>query len=109
MGTLLEDADPLVRESAARIAGYFGYAACAAALVERCSDPHEPVRVAALEHIAFLDDDRAAPALTRALGSDTPRARAAAARALAHVDGPRRARRCAKRSADPDAWSGISA
>ena len=88
MQTLIGDPDPLVRESAVKIAGYFGYAACADGLLERCRDAVETVRAAALEHVAFLDDDRVLPVLTTALEHDTPRARAAAAQALAHVESP---------------------
>src|SRR4030095_16702244 len=87
-GELVGSPDPLVRESAVKIAGYFGCAPCADGLVGRCKDPEETVRAAALEHIAFLDDDRVLPTLVVALEQDTARARAAGARALANVDSP---------------------
>jgi HEAT repeat protein len=86
--TLLEEADPRVRESAVRIAGYFGYANCADAVLDRCRDTDETVRAAALEHIAYLEDERSIPLLVAAMAGDTPRARAAAAQALAHADRP---------------------
>ena len=70
-----------------KIAGYFGYAECAGALLDRCRDTDETVRAAALEHVAYLDDDRSVPILIAALATDTPRARAAAAQALAHAGG----------------------
>jgi HEAT repeat protein len=86
--TLLEDADPRVRESAVKIAGYFGYSSCAEALLDRCRDRDETVRAAALAHVAYLDDERSVPILVAAMAGDTPRARAAAAQALAHVNRP---------------------
>ena len=69
MEELVGNPDPLVRESAVKIAGYFGYAPCADGLVERCQDAEETVRAAALEHIAFLDDERVVPTLVAALGA----------------------------------------
>ena len=57
MRTLLEAGDARVRESAVRVAGYFGYASCAKALIDRCRDTDEAVRATALEHVAYLDDD----------------------------------------------------
>ena len=67
VAALLEDADPLVRESAVRIAGYFGYAECADAVFALYADADEAVRRAAVEHLPFLDDARAVPVLQRAL------------------------------------------
>lgn len=84
---LLDDEDPLMRESAVRIAGYFGYPETFERLMIRAGDAEEAVRIAALEHLPFYDDDgRSVTVLADALARDTPRARAAAARALARVD-----------------------
>jgi HEAT repeat protein len=83
---LLDAPGARLRESSVKIAGYFGYRECADALLARCADSDESVRAAALEHVAFLDDGRRAlPVLLAALDGDTPRARAAAAQALAHL------------------------
>ena len=101
---LIGDPDPLVRESAVKIAGYFGYAPCADGLLERCGDAVETVRAAALEHVAFLDDDRVLPVLVAALERDTPRARAAAAQALAHVGSPAAVAALRRAAQDPDPW-----
>ena len=75
-----------MRESAVKIAGYFGYASCTVAILDRCRDTDETVRAAALEHVAYLDDDRSVRILVTAMATDTPRARAAAAQALAHTE-----------------------
>jgi len=40
----------------------------------------------AVEHLPYLDDDRGFPKLVHALKNDTPKVRAAAAKALSHVD-----------------------
>ena len=101
---LLDDGDPLVRESAVKIAGYFGYAACAEALLDRCRDADETVRAAALEHVAYLDDERSLPMLVAALAADTPRARAAAAQALAHAERPEALDALRRGVGDPDPW-----
>ncbi len=54
-------------------------------------DPIESVRAAALEHLPFFDDDRAAVACFGGRSTrDTPRVRAAAARALGRVEIRRR-------------------
>src|SRR5262249_38704340 len=74
-------------ESAVRIAGYFGYAACADRVFACCDDASETVRVAALEHLPYFEDARALARLERALTGDTPRARSAAAQALGSMTG----------------------
>jgi HEAT repeat protein len=104
MRTLIGDPDPLVRESGVKIAGYFGYAPCADGLLERCRDAVEAVRAAALEHVAFLEDDRVLPVLSAALEGDTPRARAAAAQGLAYVESPAATAALRRGVRDPDSW-----
>lgn len=104
MRALLEDGDPRVRESAVRIAGYFGYASCADALLDRCRDTDEAIRAAALEHVAYLEDDRGVPMMIAALANDTPRARAAAAQALAHAAGAAALDALRRAIDDPDQW-----
>jgi HEAT repeat protein len=84
--SLLSDPDALTRESAVRIAGYFGYRDCVDVVLARCRDTDERVRRAAIEHIPYLDDTRVPGVLTRALKEESPGVRAAAARALAHVE-----------------------
>jgi HEAT repeat protein len=101
---LLDDGDPLVRESAVKIAGYFGYAACAEAILDRCRDTDETVRAAALEHVAYLDDERSLPILVAAMAADTPRARAAAAQALAHAESPEAVEALRRGVGDLDQW-----
>ena len=76
-----------MRESAVRIAGYFGYPETAELLFQCCDDPDENVRRAAVEHIAFTEDPGVVPRLAETLSHDSPRVRAAAAQALGQVDG----------------------
>jgi HEAT repeat protein len=104
MQTLIADADAVVRESAVKVAGYFGYPSCAEGLLARCRDPEEAVRAAALEHAAFLDDERVLPLLTAAVAHDTPRARAAAAQALAHVEAAEASEALRQAARDADGW-----
>ena len=102
--SLLGDPDPLVRESAVEIAGYFGYASCVDGCSSDARDAVETVRAAALEHLAFLDDDRVLPCWSRRSSAIRRAARAAAAQALAHVERRTAAARCGGRSSDPDPW-----
>ncbi|HVL66220.1 MAG TPA: HEAT repeat domain-containing protein [Vicinamibacterales bacterium] len=102
--TLLDAADPATRESAVRIAGYFGYPECLEALLERCSDPDENVRKAALEQLPHLDDTHGLALLARALQHDTPRARAAAAQALGNLHAPSATTLLLEASRDTDVW-----
>ncbi len=83
---LLLDERPLVRESAAKIAGYFGYPDCADLLLKCSQDEDERVRRAVVEHLPYLEDQRVVQILAEAISKDTPRVRAAAALALANVD-----------------------
>jgi HEAT repeat protein len=99
---LLQAADPHLRESAIRVAGYFGYRECADGLLTACEDPDENVRRAAVVHLPYLDDDRAIPLLQQALRTDTPKVRAAAARAMGQVTGAAPA--LLEALNDPDAW-----
>lgn len=83
---LLQDDNPRARESAARIAGYFGFENCADLLFAACRDAETAVRQAAVENIVFLEDDRIVPALAAVLRDDDAPVRQAAARALAFVE-----------------------
>jgi len=102
--SMMASENPIVRESAVRIAGYFGYRQTTDAVIGAASDRVESVRVAALEHLPFLDDDRASALLQDALEKDTPKARAAAARALARVEGDDAARSLLAATSDADHW-----
>jgi len=86
MAQYLIHEDPIVRESAVRIAGYFGYEVCIDLILERCSDESENVRYAAIQCLPFLEDKRAFETIVKALEGDTPRVRAAAAYALGQLE-----------------------
>ncbi len=83
---LLQDENPRVRESAARIAGYFGYDECVDLLFAACRDADAAVRQAAVENIVYLEDERVVPTLTAVLGEDEASVRQAAVRALVFVE-----------------------
>jgi HEAT repeat protein len=104
MASMIVHPSPLVRESAVRIAGYFGYAECMDAAFARCHDQDETVRAAALEHLPYFDSPRAIEVLAAALSDDTPRARSAAAHALGSIEGPRARRLLAQALADSESW-----
>ena len=79
----LKSESPRERESAARIAGYFGYRSCLRRLVELCDDDDALVRRTAVEHIANFDERQAWSKIRELLKTDTNSSvRAAAARAL---------------------------
>jgi len=83
---MLKDKNPRIRESAARIAGYFGFDECVEGLFAACKDKDLSVRQAAVEGIVFLEDDRVVPALAHALRHDEVPVRQVAVRALAFVE-----------------------
>ena len=102
---LLGDVDPIVRESAVRIAGYFGYPQALEPMLARVRDEHDRVRAAAVETLPMFEDGaRVLEALTVAIATDTARVRAAAAGALAHVDHPEAVNALVGALEDADAW-----
>lgn len=102
VASLLRGDDPRGRESAVRIAGYFGYPEYVDEVLARCDDPEEAVRRAAVEQFPHLKAEAALDRLVRSLTADQPRVRAAAAGALADVEGAGPALTAALR--DPDLW-----
>ena len=101
---LLNDPDPNVRESAVKVAGYFGYPESTPRLLELSNDPVEQVRCAAIEHLPYLDDDRVFDVLARAIKDETPKVRAAAARALGNMDSPQVVKALVEGLSDEDVW-----
>jgi HEAT repeat protein len=101
---LLRDRSAHVRESAVRIAGYFGFRECADDLLASCGDADPAVRRAAIEHLAFLDDDRVFDTLAPALSDSDPRVRASAVHAIVRVDNPAVTASLAAALLDGDAW-----
>jgi HEAT repeat protein len=101
---LLDSPSAVVRESAVRIAGYFGYPSAAARVLECCRDDAEAVRRAAVEHLPIFDGDGVAAALAQALDSDTPPVRAAAASAAGRIDAANARDLLRRALRDADAW-----
>jgi HEAT repeat protein len=83
----LHDSNPKVRESAIKVAGYFGYPNLFARFLELCNDPDEKVRCAAIEHLVYFDEPRVPELLRQSITSPDPKVRAAAARAMGNADG----------------------
>ncbi len=104
LAVLLDDANPQVRESAVRIAGYFGYPVCRSGVLTCCADPIESVRRAAVEQLPMFDDDGAIEQLSRSLSDDTAAVRAAAAAAFARVEANAARDPLVRALGDPDAW-----
>ena len=100
----LTDADPHVRECAVRVAGYFGFDACEPGILGALDDPDEDVRRAAIEQLPILTHSFARARLGRALAEETPRNRAAAARAARLADEASIEPLLVAALADPDAW-----
>jgi HEAT repeat protein len=93
-----------VRESAIRVAGYFGFEGTAPAILAALGDDLEDLRRAAIEQLPVMDDVDAAGRLAIAVAEETPRNRAAAAHALRLVDDPRAAAALGKALDDSDPW-----
>ncbi|MCX8032151.1 MAG: HEAT repeat domain-containing protein [Thermoleophilia bacterium] len=104
----LEDANPVVRESAVRIAGYFGFTTLVPLLLARTEDPEDFVRAAAVEHLPFQDavltEEQIIDCLLKAFADPSPLVRAAATRASAHIEAPRISQQLAELLKDPDMW-----
>ncbi|HEY9604511.1 MAG TPA: HEAT repeat domain-containing protein [Allocoleopsis sp.] len=83
---LLQDTNPLVRESAVKIAGYFAFDECVPLLVQRCQDIDENVRRAAIEVIPYLEDVSVLSSLAQALEDPIPKVRTSAVKALGQID-----------------------
>ncbi|HEY9669660.1 MAG TPA: HEAT repeat domain-containing protein [Coleofasciculaceae cyanobacterium] len=101
---LLQDSDPLVRESAVKIAGYFAFDECLALLLQRCQDTEENVRRAAIEVIPYLEDDSVLPAIIQALEDASPKVRTSAVKALGQIDSISAFPSLIKALRDSDAW-----
>lgn len=104
MAGFLVDSDPIVRESAVKIAGYFGYKECIDLIFERCKDEAENVRYAAIQCLPFLEDKRALSVIVDALKNDTPRVRGAAAFALGQLEDKEAFIYIKDTLYDPDPW-----
>lgn len=102
---LLSSPNPRLRESAVRIAGYFAFPQCVEFIFARTQDESEKVRRAAIEHLPYLEDDeRALDTLRRALVQETPKVRAAAARALGEMENSRVYQDLIQALSDEDPW-----
>ncbi len=101
---LLVDPSAHRREAGARIAGYFGFASCADAMLALCHDADETVRRAAVEHLSLLNDPRTEEILTEALRNESPAIRAAAAKTLATFEAPTGEALLERALSDSDMW-----
>jgi HEAT repeat protein len=101
---LLSDPNPLVRESAVRIAGYFGYPECVEKFFQCASDADENVRKAAVEHLPYIEDRRVLTILEHALRHGTPPVRAAAALAFGQMEDGVAVRPLIDAIGDEDSW-----
>jgi HEAT repeat protein len=104
IASLLREGPPYARESAVRIAAYFGYRECADDLVACCGDADSDVQRAALEHLGCLDDPRVLPTLLQSLASRDAVVRRAAAKGLAQVEEPHVLQPLLDATTDEDAW-----
>jgi HEAT repeat protein len=96
---------PRIREAAARIAGYFGYASCLRQMVELCEDPATIVRRSAVESLANFDQRPAWSKILESVAGDSdPTVRAAAARALAASQSDESLRALVAATHDANLW-----
>jgi HEAT repeat protein len=101
----LKHESPRVRESAARIAGYFGYGSCLRQMVELCDDADETVRRAVVEHLANFDERQAWSKIAETLrGDPSPSVRSAAARAMGQSTSAAALASLIAAANDPNLW-----
>jgi len=101
---LLTHDNPHARESAVRIASYFGYSECIELLIDRLTDGNENVRRAAVESLSNFEDERVAPLLRNAIRDGSPKIRTAAAQSFGHLENPAFVPDVVNALSDPDAW-----
>ena len=104
MRALIASDEPRLRESAVKVAGYFGVDECRTPVLNACRDADEIVRRAALEHLPFFEDVPALDVISRALVEDTPRVRASAAQALGRLRDPGARAPLIAALEDEDSW-----
>jgi HEAT repeat protein len=101
--------DLRLRRAALWIVSYFGYRSGIDLLLEALHGTDERIRDVAIQGLPFVDDPRSIEALLGAAAHPSPPARAAAVRALGHLDAagedePRVIACLLRGLADPDAW-----
>ena len=101
----LIDPDPNIRESAVRAVGRISDADFAAAVIGLAKDSDETVRQASIEQIPAIVGHEGLNAIVAALETDTPRVKAAAARALAQLDHEDAIPPLRRALDDADAWT----
>ena len=101
----LSDSSPRRRESAARIAGYFGYESCLRQIVDLCDDEDPVVRRAAVESLANFDRRPAWSKVTDVVVSDDDATvRASAVRALGQQRNDDAVPALIRALCDPNLW-----
>ena len=83
----LDDAEPEVREEAARALGRIGSSEAVDALIARLSDPASTLRADAALALGQIGDARAIPALVESLATPSSEVQEACARALGDIGG----------------------
>jgi HEAT repeat protein len=101
----LRDDSPRVREAAARVAGYFGYASCLRQMVELCVDEEAIVRRSAVESLVNYDQRPAWLKIYETISSDPDATvRATAARALGRSTSEQALDALVSAAHDPNLW-----
>lgn len=101
---LIQYDDPLFRESAIHIAGYFGFSNCKH-LVQNCLEDSD-IRVvcAAIENLPFFDDPTTNSILGNLYNQGSTRIRASVVKAATHIDDASKFKTLAESLNDSDAW-----
>jgi len=101
----LEDPESKIREAAVRALGRQGSFDFAGPIILKSKDENEFVRHAAIEQIPGVAGHSGLAAIVEALETDTPRVRAAAARAVAQIDHTDALEPLRNALNDSDAWT----
>lgn len=83
---LLKSNNRFERESAVKIAGYFGYEDCKEMIFELCTDEEEDVRKAVYENLVFFEDQRIPSILSSGLEKESRKVKEAIARSIAYLE-----------------------
>jgi HEAT repeat protein len=100
----IQNENPLIRESAIHIAGYFGYSNCKN-LVKLClEDPDVRVVCAAIENLPFFDMEETNQLLSGLYNQGSSRVRTSVVKAATHIDEPNKFETLKQSLNDSDAW-----
>lgn len=101
---LLQSKNPLERESAIQIAGYFGYLECKDLVIQSLEDPDQRIACAAIENLPFFNDPLSNMLLDKHYRQDSSKIRTSVMKASFYIDEIRQFEPLGLALNDVDGW-----